>query len=366
MLFALSFAAVAGAQDDDLDALLAGLGEDDPFAEAPAAVDVAETAPDEVDPFADLFDGAEAIPEETETVVEEVAEVAEPAVAAAGDAAEAAVEEAAGAAEAFDEDAFADFFDEAPVAEAAAEPAPANDDLTDAFPADEFDQAMAAIPEAVENVEAAAAEIPADDDFDAFFDDFAGEVPAEPATEAAEAVEEAAVAPEAAAEPAAAEFVETVEVAEFPEEPAPAEADGEVFADDFFVEVPAAEPEPEPAAEPEAEIVAEQAAVEQLAAEVETARPAEDEVATQAEGEAAAAELAERVRPVEPAVKPAAEKKGKKDKFSSEARRPLTPKTSVPAWDEPVTMDGSEPAPAAAAPAAKPASRGAWDEPVLW
>ena len=73
----------------------------------------------------------------------------------------------------------------------------------------------------------------------------------------------------------------------------------------------------------------------------------------------------ERVRPVEPAVKPQ-----KQDKFSSETRKPLKPKTAVPDWDTPVSMDGSE----VVAPVAKPAerapaareSRGALDEPVVW
>ena len=56
---ALSVAAVAGAQDDDWDDLLAGLG-DDAVEEAPAAVEVTEAVAVEEDPFADLFAEAEA------------------------------------------------------------------------------------------------------------------------------------------------------------------------------------------------------------------------------------------------------------------------------------------------------------------
>ena len=168
----------------------------------------------------------------------------------------------------------------------------------------------------------------------------------------------------------------------------------DLFAEGEAEAVEVAVPEVEEAIEETAAVeevfAAEEAAdAEAAVAEAETAVADDAAFATVEEGEAAATLIrkakkgkgkgkgkdrdsgdreiqdAARVRPVEPAVKPQ-----KKDKFSSEARTPLKPKTAVPAWDSPVMMDGSEAeAPAAAQPSAKPAareSRGAWDEPVLW
>lgn len=356
LLCALSVAAVAQAQDDDLDALLAGLG-DDSFADVSdeaGTVAVEETAVVEEDPFADFFSEAEEIPEvaenaaaeadtAAETAFEEVAEFSEAVEASVADTADElseSVETAvAEAGDAFGEDAFAGFFDDIPAeAEAPAETVTVAE-VTEVIPeagedfadfaedtATEIADAAADIPEAVE---AGIDEAFGNEGFDDFMADFPEEAPAE---EVAAAVED------------------TVEAT----------------AGDFA----GAFPEADPVAEPEPEVAAEQIAVEQLAAEAETAIPGETDFATFEEGEAAAAIISQRVRPVEPDVKPAKEKKDKKDKFSSEARKPIKSKTPVPAWDEPVSFDGSAiPEPVAAPagkPAERPASRGAWDEPVVW
>ena len=122
-------------------------------------------------------------------------------------------------------------------------------------------------------------------------------------------------------------------------------------------------------------------AEEEMAPVEEDVAEAEASFATPEEGEAAADVIraakkgkgkgkdramrdGERVRPVEPMGA-----SQKQDTFSSEARKPLKPKTAVPAWDSPVMLDGSEAEPAAkpakAAPAARE-SKGDWNEPVVW
>lgn len=313
LMIALSFAAVAGAQDDDLDALLAGLGDDDPFAdasvEAVEVVEVAEPAPAaEIDPFADLY-------AEPETISGE---------ATASDAGfpEAAEEAAAD----FDDDAFADFFGDEPSTEPEA---PA--EVADAVVEDFGEDISGDMGEPVEDIwEASEAETLDGFGNDGFDDFFAEDIP-----------EDIPAADEVAEAPA--------------EEP-------EVPAEDFFEPVP--ETVAEAVAEAEAEIVTEQAVVEQIAAEAEASIPEAAEVATLDEGEAAAALIGQRVQPVEPAVKPADGKKAKKDKFSSEARKPIK---SLEA-SEPVILDVPSEAPAAQPSriSSKTSSKGSWAEPVIW
>ena len=347
---ALSVAAVAGAQDDDWDDLLAGLG-DDAFDEAPAAVEVTETAVVEEDPFADMFEEAEAVPEAVEEAAEDVAD----AVEAVPEAVEAAAEEA---------DPFAgDWgFDDA-FAEASESAGEAAEDVAGA--------AEEAVEEVTETVEAVA-EDAGEDPFADLFEDADADAVAEPAEEVVEEV----------VETVPGETVETVEatVAEGEDEDLFAGLFSEPDDEGWPVEEAATEEtvEEEAVAVEEA-FTQEVAAVEEAIAEAEAGMP-EEAFATQEEGEAAATLIrnakmgkgkdrgvqdAARVLPVEPVMKPQ-----KQDKFSSEARKPLKPKTAVPDWDTPVSMDGSE----VVAPVAKPAerapaarkSRGAWDEPVVW
>lgn len=348
LLCAFSVAAMAVAQDDDLDALLAGLGDEDAFSDAPA-----EAAPAEADPFADLFEAeaaeAEAAAQEAvQDAADDFAEVADDFAEAADGFAEVADEipQEAPSAEAED-DLFSDFFEEAPAEEVAEEVAEATegfaetaDDFTDAATeaADDFaDFAADAAEDIPVAAEAEVAEAFVDDSFDEFFDDVPAEEPS-PATETADLPESIPEAPQAAA----------------PITPIAPDFPAEEPAEDFDALFASSGSFPEEAA-PEGD------------AETQEVAPADND-ATLAEAKAAAVLIRENKK--QSSDKPAKGKK--KDKFSSAARKPIKSGASEPDWNEPVALDTSAtpaPAPATEAkPSPKPSSssNADWNQPVLW